>query len=131
MLDEIDKLGRDFRAIGECAAGDLDPSRIIRSADNYLDQPFDLARCCLSARPPAGHDSGPLLDRMEIIELTGYTEEEKVNIAVKYLIPHRSKRTALRTSRSSSRWRAYIDCAALHAGGWRSQAGAADRHRMP
>ena len=97
MLDEIDKLGRDFRGDPASALLEvLDPEQNNTFRDNYLDQPFDLSKvlfiCTANQLDPI---PGPLLDRMEIIELTGYTEEEKVNIAMTYLIPRQIKENGI------------------------------------
>ncbi len=97
MLDEIDKLGRDFRGDPASALLEvLDPEQNNTFRDNYLDQPFDLSKvlfiCTANQLDPV---PAPLLDRMEIIELTGYTEEEKVNIAFKYLIPRQIKENGI------------------------------------
>jgi len=97
MLDEIDKLGRDFRGDPASALLEtLDPEQNNTFRDNYLDQPFDLSKvlfiCTANQLDPI---PAPLLDRMEIIELTGYTEEEKVQIAFKYLIPRQTKENGI------------------------------------
>ena len=98
MLDEIDKLGRDFRGDPASALLEmLDPEQNNTFRDNYLDQPFDLSRCCSSARRTSWITiPAPLLDRMEIIELTGlHRGGEGRTSRTKYLIPRQIKENGI------------------------------------
>jgi ATP-dependent Lon protease len=99
MLDEIDKLGRDFRGDPASALLEtLDPEQNNTFRDNYLDVPFDLSKvlfiCTANMLDPIPE---PLRDRMEIIDLSGYTEDEKTHIAFRYLIPRQIKENGIET----------------------------------
>ncbi|MBV9145245.1 MAG: endopeptidase La [Acidobacteria bacterium] len=98
MMDEVDKLGRDFRGDPASALLEvLDPEQNFTFRDNYLDVPFDLSKvlfiCTANMLDPIPE---PLRDRMEIIELQGYIEDEKVHIAYRYLIPRQIEENGIK-----------------------------------
>ncbi len=97
MLDEIDKLGQSFQGDPASALLEvLDPEQNKTFIDNYLDLPFDLSKVLFIATANyIGEIPEPLLDRMELIELSGYTMEEKMSIATKWLIPKQLKKHGL------------------------------------
>ena len=97
MLDEIDKLGRDFRGDPSSALLEiLDPAQNSTFRDNYLNMPFDLSKVMFIATANTLDTvPSPLLDRMETISLSGYSDLEKLHIAQKYLVPRRLKEAGL------------------------------------
>ncbi len=99
MLDEIDKIGKSFQGDPASALLEvLDPEQNKTFIDNYLDVPFDLSKVLFVATANyVGEIPEALLDRMELIELSGYTIEEKVSIVVKWVIPKQLKKHGLTT----------------------------------
>ena len=134
MIDEIDKMGADFRGDPASAMLEvLDPEQNATFRDHYLDVPFDLSSVMFIATANTLDTiPGPLLDRMEIIEIAGYTEEEKLQIAKRYLVPRQIERNGLKKSRLTISDRALrVDHPRLHARGRRAQPRARDRHDLP
>ena len=98
MLDEIDKIGTDFRGDPASALLEvLDPRQNKAFVDRYLDVPFDLSQIIFIATANyIGGIPGPLLDRMELIDLPGYTEREKLEIGKRYLVPRQVTENGLK-----------------------------------
>ena len=98
MMDEIDKIGSDYRGDPSSALLEvLDPEQNFEFSDHYMNMPFDLSKVMfITTANRSDTIPGPLLDRMELINLSGYTQEEKVVIARKYLLPRQIKENGIK-----------------------------------
>ncbi len=99
LLDEVDKMGQDFRGDPSSALLEvLDPEQNHTFQDHYIEVEYDLSDVMFVATANSLNLPAPLLDRMEVIRLSGYTEDEKINIAMRYLVPKQLKVNGIKES---------------------------------
>ena len=110
MIDEIDKMGADFRGDPASAMLEvLDPEQHSTFRDHYLDLPFDLSKVLfICTANTVDTIPGPLLDRMDVITLAGYTEDEKLGIAKRYLLPKQRAEHGLKPEQLRQIGRAHV-----------------------
>jgi len=97
LLDEVDKMGQDFRGDPASALLEvLDPEQNDKFVDHYVEVEYDLSDVMFVATANTMNIPAPLLDRMEVIRLSGYTEDEKINIAMRYLLPKQMKNNGVK-----------------------------------
>jgi ATP-dependent Lon protease len=102
LLDEVDKMGADFRGDPSSALLEvLDPEQNHTFVDHYVEVEYDLSDVMFVATANTMNIPGPLLDRMEVIRLSGYTEDEKINIAIRYLVPKQMQNHGLKAEELS------------------------------
>ncbi len=133
LFDEVDKMGQDFRGDPASALLEvLDPEQNDKFVDHYVEVEYDLSDVMFVATANTMNIPAPLLDRMEVIRLSGYTEDEKINIAMRYLLPKQMKANGVKEGELVGlRKRHPRHRPLLHARGRRAQPGARNLQDLP
>ena len=133
LLDEVDKMGQDFRGDPSSALLEvLDPEQNDTFVDHYVEVEYDLSDVMFVATANTMNIPAPLLDRMEVIRLSGYTEDEKIAIAKQYLLPKQMKNNGIKPDELHvADSRAARHRALLHARGRRAQPRARHQQDLP